>query len=185
LKKLFAIAMLILILFNLGGYSLLFQYFIYRSDSAVLEQINGNHYKSSDLIEVKIPVHLNIQDWAEYAVVSGQVQLKDNSYNYAEIKLTRDTMYLLCIPNHSRTRLINANIIYARQVSDVPQNKKSPHIPLMKKGFSESEKYSILQYKGLLANDEPKPAIAYLFFSVTDPFIGIPGQPPEVSGILS
>ena len=185
MKKVFAMAMLVLILFNLGGYSLLFQYFIYRSDNAILEQINNNHYKSTDLIEVKIPVHLNIQDWPEYEVISGQVQLKDNSYNYAELKLTRDTMYLLCIPNHNKTRLINANVIYAKQISDAPQNKKSSRLPSIKKSLIESENYSILQFKGLMPAEETKAGANYPVLSVINPSIGIPGQPPEAKGILS
>jgi len=63
--------MLVLFLFNLGGYQLLFQYFIYESDVSITQQINNNHYKSSDLVEVKIPVHLNnFQNWDEFKPVS-------------------------------------------------------------------------------------------------------------------
>src|ERR1700759_5085324 len=101
--------MLALLLFNLGGYLLLFQYLIYQSDRSIIQKINNNHYKSSDLVEVKIPVHLNIQDWTEFEPISGVVQLKDNNYNYAELKMTRDTIYLMCIPNANKSRLVTAN----------------------------------------------------------------------------
>ena len=90
--------MLFVILFNLGGYSLFFQYMINRSDNKVIDRINLNHYRNSDLVEVKIPVDLpTLQDWTEFEAVSGQVQFKNNKYNYAEIKMTRVT------PNHRRT----------------------------------------------------------------------------------
>lgn len=174
--------MLALILFNLGGYSLLFQYFIYRSDNAVIEQINHNRYKTSDLIQIKIPVHLNIDDWNDYAVISGQVQLKNNSYNYAELKLTRDTMYLLCIPNTNKTQLVNANIIYAKQVNDIPQNKKS-HLPSIKKSLIESESYSFLQYQAPIPTEKQKTGTSYLSASYINPFIGIPGQPPDAGNL--
>src|ERR1700761_8764985 len=101
--------MLALLMFNMGGYMFFFQYLIYRSDISINEQINNNRYKSTDLVEIKIPVKLNIQDWSEYEVISGQVKLKDTTYNYAELKMTRDTMYLKCIPNHEKGRLVNAN----------------------------------------------------------------------------
>src|ERR1700748_1665516 len=140
--------MLLVILFNLGGYSLFFQYMINRSDNKIIYRINHNHYRNSELVEVKIPVNLpTLQDWTEYAEVSGQVQFKNNKYNYAEIKMTRDTLYLLVIPNHDRTKLVNANIIYAKQVNDIPLSKKS-HNSLIKKSISETEyRYTTLNYK--------------------------------------
>ena len=84
MKKFFAIAMLALLLFNLGGYLLLFQYLIYQSDRSIIQKINNNHYKSSDLVEVKIPVHLNIQDWTEFEPISGVVQQRRGSQHSAQ-----------------------------------------------------------------------------------------------------
>lgn len=177
--------MLVLLLFNIGGYMLLFQYFIYRSDNSITQRINNNRYKSSELVEVKIPVHLNIQDWNEYEPISGQVQLKDNCYNYAELKMTKDTLYLMCIPNHDKTRLINANIIYAKQVSDIPLNKKS-QAPLTKKSINESQyNYQIIQYKALVPKEQTKAGHDYAFADIVKTSVGVPGQPPEALNILS
>ncbi|MGZ3751992.1 MAG: hypothetical protein ACXVB0_04580 [Mucilaginibacter sp.] len=185
MKKIIAIALLVLLLFNTGGYMLLFQYVIYQSDHSISQRINNNHYKSTELIEVKIPVHLNIQDWGEYEPISGQVQLKDNCYNYAELKMTRDTLYLMCIPNHEKTRLVNANIIYAKQVSDIPLNKKS-HVPLTKKSISENEyNYTVIQYQAAVTVDASTALPDYTASNITKPFIGIPCQPPEAGTSLS
>jgi hypothetical protein len=180
-----AMAMLALLLFNSGGYALLFQYFIYRSDNSVNERINNNQYKNTDLFEVKIPVHLNITDWNEYELVSGQVQLRDNSYNYAELKMTRDTMYLMCIPNPEKGRLVNANIIYAKYVNDIPMNKKS-HAPSVKKVISENVyNYTETQSKPNLTAEAVTPLPNFALRNILKPFIGIPCQPPEADNILS
>ncbi len=177
--------MLALLLFNSGGYALLFQYFIYRSDNSVNERINNNQYKNADLFEVKIPVHLNIQDWTEYGLVSGQVQFRDNSYNYAELKMTRDTIYLMCIPNPEKARLVNANIIYAKFVNDIPMSKKA-HAPSVKKSTGENEyNYTLTQYHPKLTGEAAKPLSRHTFPNIIKPFIGIPGQPPEDSSKLS
>jgi hypothetical protein len=158
---------------------LLFQFFIYNSDSKILNRINNNGYKSADLVEVKIPVHLAIEDWTEYEPVSGRVQLKNNSYNYAELRMTRDTMYLLCIPNHEKTRLVNANIIYAKQVSDIPMSKKS-HLPITKKSISDSEyNYTLLQYNALVPAESTKARHNYAFSAIINTSIDVSGQPPE------
>ena len=81
--------MLALLLFNVGGYQLLFQYFIYQSDHSITENINNNRYRITDLVEVKIPVHLNIQDWGDFKPISGQIKVKETTYDYAELKMTR------------------------------------------------------------------------------------------------
>jgi hypothetical protein len=186
LKRLVAIAMLFVILFNLGGYGLFFQYMINRSDNKIIDRINNNHYHNSDLVEVKIPVDLpTLQDWTEFEAVGGQVQFKNNKYNYAEIKMTRDTLYLLVIPNHDRTKLVNANIIYAKQVNDIPLSKKS-HNSLIKKSISESEyRYIQLSYKATIPVNHINYYRDYAFFNIIKPFLGIPGQPPEASALLS
>lgn len=173
--------MLFVVLFNLGGYSLFFQYMIKRSDSKIISQINNNRYHNSDLVEVKIPVNLpTLQDWTEFETISGQVQFKSNTYNYAEIRMTRDTLYLLVIPNHARTKLVNANIIYAKQVNDIPINKKS-HTSLLKKSICESEyHYIALNYKTAAPVNNTTCYHNYSFFNIIKPSLGVPGQPPEV-----
>jgi hypothetical protein len=186
LKKIFAIAMLFVILFNLGGYGLFFKYMIDRSDSKIINRINNNRYHNSDLVEVKIPVNLpTLQDWTEFETISGQVQFKNNKYNYAQIKMTRDTLYLLVIPNHDRTKLVNANIIYAKKVNDIPINKKS-HNSLLKKSISESEyHYITLNYKSAIPGSNTKCYRDYAFLNIIKPPLGVPGQPPDVSSLLS
>lgn len=104
---------------------LLFQYMIHRSESFVEQQISKGLYNVHDLVEVKVPVSMpRVTDWTEYEPISGQVQLQGDCYNYVKLRVTRDTLYIMCVPNYSTTRLTNANIIYAKQVSDVPLNKK-------------------------------------------------------------
>jgi hypothetical protein len=186
LKKVVAIAMLCAVLFNLGGYSLFFQYMIDHSDSKIIDRINQNHYLKSELVEVKIPVNLpTLQDWTEYEAISGQVQFKNNKYNYAEIKMTRDTLYLLVIPNQDRTKLINANIIYAKQVNDIPLSKKS-HNSLVKKSISESEyHYTTLNYKPIIPVNHNNAYRDYAFLNIIKPSLDMPGQPPDSLPLLS
>jgi len=178
--------MLLVILFNLGGFEIFFQYMINRSDTKIIDRINHNRYRNSELMEVKIPVNLpTLQDWPEYEELSGQVQFKNNKYNYAEIRMTRDTLFLLVIPNHDRTKLIDANIIYAKQVNDIPINKK-PHTSLIKKSISESEcNYIVLNSKVAMFLENTKRYRNYSFSHITKRVIGVPWQPPETKTILS
>jgi hypothetical protein len=157
-----------------------------HSDNKIISQINNNHYHNSDLVKVKIPVNLpTLQDWTEYELVSGQVQFKNNKYNYAQIKMTRDTLYLLVVPNHDRTKLVNANIIYAKQVNDIPVNKKS-QLPLIKKSISQCEyNYTTMLYKAFMSVEDTKAGCDYAFLDIIKTSIDVLGQPPEVLSRLS
>ena len=125
MKRLIAIALLSIHLFSMGGYSLLFQYYIHQSDVKMVKEIFDNKVDNAKLIEIKIPVNMpTIQDWDEYEVITGQIQLKDAYYNYVRLRMTRDTMYFVCVPNTNKTRLVNANIITAKEINDVPISKK-------------------------------------------------------------
>jgi len=175
--------MLVLFLFNLGGYQLLFQYFIYESDVSITQQINNNNYKSTDLVEVKIPVHLNnFQSWDEFKPVSGQLKVKDNCYNYAALKMTRDTIYLMVIPNHDKAHIINAKNTYAKQINGVPLNKKG-HEQTIKKANILSE-YNLLALQGRYSRygtfltQTNKPVSLHF----DRPFIESPGKPPNFIG---
>ncbi|NCD70149.1 hypothetical protein [Mucilaginibacter agri] len=125
MKKLIAIVLLSIHLFNLGGYAVLYQYFIYKSDKLMNEQISRNMFNVHDLVEVKVPVNMpQITSWTSYQRISGQIQFRQGCYNYVKLKLTRDTMYVMCIPNYEKTRLVSANIIYAKNIEDLPISKK-------------------------------------------------------------
>lgn len=89
-------------------------------------------YSLDDLVSVKIPVKMpTVENWKDYAAISGQVQFQNNSYNYVKLRMTRDTLYLMCIPNYKKTKLINQNIIIAHKIADIPNNKKD-HVPFGK-----------------------------------------------------
>jgi len=181
LKRLFAIALLGVHLFTIGGYTLLFQYYIHQSDVQMVKQIFDNKIDETKLIEIKIPVHFpTMQDWNEYAVVEGQIQLKDAYYNYVRLKMTRDTMFFVCIPNATKTRLVNANIITARQIADVPLTKKGQD-PSVKKINTLSD-YNLQLFKyGYTGFEKQLPInnIKAALLQTCSPYIESPGKPPN------
>jgi hypothetical protein len=179
-KKFIAIVLLSIHLYNLGGYMVMFQYFIYQANKFNEEQISKNLYKTSDLVEIKIPVNLpHINSWNRYERISGAVQLQENWYNYVKLKMTRDTLFIMCVPNYKTTRLISANVIYAREVSEAPLNAKKQATPL--------KSISMLKYVPLSAAATLtvstlviKPAPIHLNIKPVVSPIDVPGQPPEM-----
>lgn len=110
-------------LFNLAGYTLLFEYFIQRSDKQLIQLLDNNEYNDSELIEVKIALHTPyLTSWSDYERVDGEATVNGVYYNYVKRKIHNDTLYLLCLPNKNKTRLTAARIEYANKVQDVPAN---------------------------------------------------------------
>ena len=183
MKKFAAILLLSVHLFYLGGYTLVFQYFINRSDVQIVKQMYDNKFDSAKLLELKVPVHMpTIQDWTEYEHIEGQIQLNNAYYNYVRIKMTRDTMYLVCLPNNVKANLVKANVIMAKNLNDVPLSKKGATNPLTKKVIlvyddviqAEQCKYTPLtQLVRVLTSHQS----SYL----TNPYIESPGKPPNVA----
>ncbi|MEO6151081.1 MAG: hypothetical protein ABIN95_09475 [Mucilaginibacter sp.] len=179
MKKIIAIVLILQFLFNIGGYALVFNYLIYRSDSSISEQINNSSFKPAELVEIKIPVHLNIQDWVEYKPVTGQVKVANVSYTYSELRMTRDTLYMKCIPNHDKARLVDAKTNYNKQVNDLPVSKKS-NAPLSKKSTDENYyRYYTLQYHALPQVIKKEAGYSNVPADILTALIDIPGQPPE------
>jgi hypothetical protein len=147
----------------------------------MVKQIFDNKIDETKLLEIKIPVHFpTMTDWTEYAVVEGQIQLKDAYYNYVRLKMTRDTMFFICIPNTAKTRLVQANIITAKEISDVPLTKKG-HDASFKKVNTLSE-YNLktfhYDYSGV-ARLLPSESTRSASLKLCRPYIDSPGKPPN------
>ena len=183
MKRFFAIFLLSVHLFYIGGYALLFQYYIHEADVQMVNEVFDNKINDNkNLIEIKIPAHSS--EYAssdEYKMVSGQIQLKDGYYNYVSLKITKDTMYFVCLPNVAKTRLVNANIITAKEISDAPVSKSS-HNPTVKKIGTLSEyNLRVFQYNYTEFGVFLKPNRGQELLHLASPFIASPGKPPNFS----
>jgi len=164
----------------MGGYALFYQYFIHQSDEQLVKQIYDNKIDDKKLVEIKIASHLPImQDWDQYQEVVGQIQVKGAYYNYVRMRMTRDTMYLMCVANTNKTRLEAAKVVTTKEINDVPLSKKG-HDPLAKKINTLSEyNLQVFNYHyaafGTLVKLDRKP----VSYSINHPYIESPGKPPN------
>jgi hypothetical protein len=184
-EKLVAISLLCLHLFSLYGHLALYEYFLYQSESHFNEKISMNKYSVDDLVLVKVPVNMpTIDDWKDYSYISGQIRFKDNSYNYVKLKMTKDTIYLMCIPNYKKTKLLNQNIIDARKIADIPISKKS-HVPFVKAVALSDYTSQTLQYRFQAPVALIKAMAATLSSEIIKCTIASPAQPPEALNLRS
>ena len=139
MKKIFAILLLVTHLFNIAGYQFVFNYFIDRSDVLASQKFDEHLYADGLLTEVKIPLNLPyMQDMAAYERVDGNVEVDGIHYNYVKRKISGDTLYILCQPNYTKTKLVNEKIELVGGVNDLPVNKQLP-APSVKKLICQAD----------------------------------------------
>ncbi|MBO9562027.1 MAG: hypothetical protein J7621_04605 [Niastella sp.] len=165
LKRLFAITLLIVHLFNLTGYAILFEYFMARSDLQLVKQLDANQYSDHELFVVKVPLYVPyLANRNEYERVDGEMQVDGVYYNYVKRKVSNDTLFLLCVPNKDKTHFYHARNEYGKQANGIPAGEENSR-SLIKK-INISSEYN-------------QPVLLYAFTSTAEPMIAHCGYPVD------
>lgn len=123
LKKLTAILLLLLFLFNTVGYRLFVSYIQDKADAAFINRLDKGNYSNNDLVIVKVPINLPYQtNWKDYERVDGEIDLNGKTYKYVKRKLYNDTMIFLCIQNEIKIKLTQKTNDYFGKVNEAPGN---------------------------------------------------------------
>ncbi len=182
MKKLIAILLLSLHLFSITACFIVHFVAVYRSNRFFENQTSRGLYNVNDLTEVKIPVDMpGIADTG-YIKISGVVQFADAAYNYVKMRVTPNTVYLMCVPNYHSTRLCNQNIIHAENIPDIPVPRKQ-HVPFSKLSMMGQFIFAFQNLKITVPVQQAyvlsiEPSINQLEFTIEIP------QPPPKSSLV-
>ncbi len=161
---------------------LLQNYMVERADRHMNELISNDLYDPNALVELKVKQNLpGINEWSDYKNVSGSIQLKNACYNYVKLKFTKDTLYVMCVPNCEKTKLIDNNVIYAKQINDIP-DKNAKDNSVKKGGVDNTYDHMQLVINFLRFDNIPQQGFTKTYALATPPYIPVAGQPPEVIG---
>ena len=142
MKRIAAILLLGLLLFNWIGYELY---------TAVLQercgQINGCESLTKTTTPTQISFHIKVPavhlssyvNSKEFQRVDGQIEIAGVQYNYVKRRFAEDSLELLCIPNKTATSLQTAKNEFFKLVNDLQhpgQSKKSDQHNSSYKGFN-------------------------------------------------
>jgi len=123
-KKIVAILLLFIMLFNLIGYRWLFNS-IENTATAKLEQrISAGNYSDEQLVEIQIPLNMPYYSDKGYENVYGEADWNGDHYRYVKRKVTGNTLYLLCLPNTEKNSIVKVKDEFTKAVNDVPANKQ-------------------------------------------------------------
>ncbi|MEO8413757.1 MAG: hypothetical protein ABI472_08865 [Ginsengibacter sp.] len=126
MKKITALFFITLFLFNLFGYRLVVEYMQQKLSDQLEARLDKNLYNDSQLIELKVPMHLPYQtNWSHYERYDGEIEIDGMLYKYVKRKVTNDTLYVMCIPNTKKMHLETAKDDFFRLTNDLMQNDHS------------------------------------------------------------
>jgi hypothetical protein len=180
LKKLAAISLIALLIFNWYGYRLLISYFEKEATTHLQAKLDKEQYDESTLIQVRVPLNTPyIADWNHFEKYEGETEINGVHYKYVKRKIEKGELVLLCIPNQQKTSLQAAKQNFFQQVNDLqqPGAKKDAKDHAVKISFSDYIDNSTVHTK-LLQGNAPS-AYSYHASFIAPVYLSIPAQPPE------
>lgn len=130
LKKLAAISLLVMLLFNTIGYRFFIQRLEAGADTRLERAIDAFHYNEADLVEITIP--LNMPYYADKGIeyVSGKIEAAGKHYQYVKRKVENNTLHIWCIANTEKNKYIDYKASLAKTSSE--NNSPEQQIPIIK-----------------------------------------------------
>lgn len=116
--------------FNMFGYQLIIAYWQQCNYAHVEARIDENKYSDTDLISIKVSLNLPYYTGsAEFERAYGSIKIDGVDYEYVKRRVYADTLEVMCLPNHQKTKLTTVSNEITKAVAD---GATSP----AKKGFS-------------------------------------------------
>jgi hypothetical protein len=184
LKKITAILLSGMLMFNWFGYQLLTHYLQSKAEARAVAKLDQNDYDESQLIEIRVPINLPYHnDWKEFERYDGQIEIDGIHYNYVKRKVENGELVLLCIPDQEKKLFQTARDNFFSLVNDLQNNSTNKQSDsgnsIAFKNFTseyrqENNDWSI----NWVLNDKQSFAMENTAL-IADPFTSTAEQPPE------
>ncbi|HKG69981.1 MAG TPA: hypothetical protein VKA92_14000, partial [Segetibacter sp.] len=123
MKKLSAIFLIALFLFNLFGYRILFNYEQQQSDVRLEASLDKQDYNDADLVTIKVPLSLPyVNNQQNFERVDGEITVNGKILKYVKRKIADGNLILLCLPNDHKMRIESAKEEFFKYTNDLVQN---------------------------------------------------------------
>ena len=155
MKKAFSILLLVIFLFNVGGYYIVLWGLRHQVNDNLSDRLDQGLYSREETVELKIPVSLPYPLQARgFERIDGKFEYKGEYFKLVKHKLEHDTLYIVCIKNIEEKRLVDTMTEYANLANDLPGTAKKAMTFLSKlvkdytpeKSFNLGERLACRQY---------------------------------------
>ena len=155
MKKAVSTILLMVFLFNVGGYYIIFWGLRHHHNSQFSAKLDANLYSEEETVEIKIPITLPYpHPQRGFERVSGKFEHNGEHYKLVKQQLRNDTLYVICIRDVQEKILVETMEEYANLSNDMPSNSDKDITLLGKllKDFETLEEPGILETEGWCAS---------------------------------
>jgi len=125
LKRLIAIFLILLLLFNALGFYGLFVGLRYKTAADLVERLDRDEYLDEETVTLKIPMAIPYHLDSDYERVNGEIEHNGEFFRLVKQKLEKDTLYIVCIKDFDSKRIKQALADYVKTFTDKPLDAKS------------------------------------------------------------
>lgn len=144
MKQLTVILFMVIYLLSLAGNSLYLEYLMLRSNEQQNTAIDRGKIDRHSLVEIKVPFKAPYYSSSPgYERYYGEINIDGHYYTYVERKVSNDTIYMLCLPDHQKSKLQKAKTQLAINDEGFTNKKtgsKDP-LPIAKKSSLEYDEH--------------------------------------------
>jgi hypothetical protein len=185
LRKIAAILLISLLLFNWYGYRFVTNYLQQKADTQLEARLDVNDYDESQLIEIRVELNIPYQySWSNFERHSGEIELNGQIYAYVKRKVEDGYLVLKCIPNTIKQNIKNAdNILFtANNGLDQERNGKN-NSPLNNifKGLLSDYENDQQNYSVDVGENSPNNSLNTDISFLKSVWLPVAEQPPEIS----
>jgi hypothetical protein len=124
-KKLGAILILGVMLFNGFGYRIVANYFDQKASEHFVAIIEENDYNEADLVTIKTPVNLPYYaNNAKFERVDGEMVINGMVYQYVQRRVYNDSIEIKVLANQDRLHIKNAREDFYKLAQDLQKNSE-------------------------------------------------------------
>lgn len=126
MRKLKAIVFVVLLLMNVLGYYGVFLGMQYRNTVEMIEKLDDETYDPSQEVTIKIPIVIPYAyDSPGFERVDGEFEYQGEFYRLVKQRLSKDTLYIVCIKDPQAKLMNEAFEKYVKTFSDNPTDSQS------------------------------------------------------------
>ena len=182
MRKITAIFLILVLLFNTAGYRMAISFIDERQDQRLETLLDNHEYEESELMEIRVELNMPYQQrFTEFERHYGELNIDGHTYTYVKRKIEGDVAIFKCIANpskqqlsslHDEMTLANSNADMDQPGSQQKQNSFAKNI-----GAEYDEQMNFAMEKPF-SHITIKPGAHYLF-RVQNTHLNTPHQPPE------
>lgn len=186
MRKIFAILLFAIFLFNHFGYRLLFNYAQQVSAIRLETSFDQNEYNEAELVTIKVPLSLPyLNNQQNFERVDGEITVKGKIFKYVKRRIVDGNLVLLCLPDHDKMRIETAKEEFFKYANDLVQSSHSKKSGHSKMGQFKSPTGEYDNCVNRFAANCPVSNVVFNYPKDLDPLPTSPhtspDQPPELS----